>query len=495
MIELSRLRRALRSGVRLHADHVGPRLWHREIVLAAVVVPAGVSFAANALAARNFGLELFGLWVVWRSAVRLTANVTPGFNVGVTVLLPRYQKAGDPGLVEATQRVADRAVLAWGAIGVCVVTPVAFTALAQPPGIVWALVALWAGTLFAGYTECVARGRRDGAIVLTGSVADAAGAAACIFATFTGSLAFFIWMQAARRWIRGVVQYRIPSVGDGSSAGETTTQQLRELVRVGFPLTVRGWVQSAAQYGDRLVIGGVFGAAVVGAAGLGSMLALPSVMLASTAGAWLLPILIAGKRDDAEQAFAYEMSTIGFAILGGVLVLPLYPYVVPEAAPDMELLVLAYLLLCQLSVLVPILTPMIAAGHIWRAASLHGAAVAAIALTIIGAGTAGVGPSLSLSAAVVVGFVAVGGVVLVSPVAKFRFSRLGLMATVIVGSLALIGYAKISGVLVAEPALAVPVGVVGLAHMGLAAWRVFSRPDLDPERREGSGRSVTQARP
>lgn len=487
--------RTLRSGLRLRSDHAGPQLWEREIVLAAVVVPAGVSFAANAFAARNFGLKLFGLWVVWRSAVRLTANVTPGFNVGVTVLLPRYQKASNEHLLEVTQRVADRAVLLWGAIGVCIVTPIAYLALRQPDAIVWALVTLWAGTLFSGYTECVARGRRDGTIILTGSLADAVGAGVCIVATFTGSLALFIWMQAARRWFRGIVQYRFPSAEDTDGDRGQLLSQLRELVKIGFPLTVRGWVQSAAQYGDRLVIGSVFGAAVVGAAGLGSMLALPAVMLASTAGAWLLPILIAGDRGDAEGAFAHEMVTIGIAILGGVLLLPLYPYVVPEAAPEMELLVLAYLVLCQLSLLVPILTPMIAAGRIWRAASLHGAAVGVIAVTIVIGGAAGWGPAPSLSAAVVVGFTVVGAVVLISPITKLQFSEVRLMTVVVCGSLGLIGYARMSDALVAEPGLAATIGVIGLALLCVAARRVFSRPALESGSGQGGGSTVTSPGP
>lgn len=487
VIDLPRLAAALRSGFRLRSGQRGPNFWHREVVLAAVVLPAGVSFAANALAARNFGLELFGLWIVWRSAVQLTANVTPGFNVGVTVLLPRYQKSGDQDLLEFTQRVADRAVGAWGALGVSAVTPVAFILLDQPAEIIWAIVALWLGTLASGYTNCVARGRRDGTVILSGSLTDALGAGLCIAATFTGSLAIFIWTQAARRWGRAVVQYRIPSAVEETGESGEWMQEFRKLVKVGFPLTVRGWVQSAAQYGDRLVIGTVFGAAVVGAAGLGSMLALPSVMLASTAGAWLLPILIAGGGDEAQKAFGYEMLTIGLAILGGVLVLPLYPFVVPESAPDMALLVLAYLLICQLSLLVPVLTPMIAAGRIWRAAGLHGGVVAALAATIIGAGTAGLTPFVSLSLAVVVGFVGVGGVILLSPIGQYRFSRQALMGTVVGGSLVLIGYAHVSDVLVGAPVLAVPVGILGAALLALAGWRVISRPDVgsgdDRERR------------
>lgn len=467
---------------------VGPNLWRREFLLAAVVVPSAVSFAANAVGARMFGLRLFGLWVFWRSAIQLTANVTPGFNVGVTVLLPRFQKSGDHDRLEESQWVADRAALIWVAAALCVVTPVAFGLLDQSADIVWALVALWAGTFFSGYTESVARGRRDGAAVLAGSVANAFGGGLCILVAFLGSFSWFVWVQALRWWIRGVVQYRRPRPDGGSPPWADVREHLLTLVKVGFPLTVRGWVQSAAQYGDRLVIGGVFGAAVVGAAGLGSMLALPSVMLASTAGAWLLPILIAGGTDEAETAFEYEIFTIGIAVVGGALLLPLYPYVVPEAAPDMELLVLAYLVVCQLSLLVPVLTPMIAAGNIWRAAGLHGLSVGAIAVTIIGAGTLGFSPGVSLSLAVAVGFLTVGAVVLISPVGQFQVSPVMLATTVVLTSLGLIGFSRMSGRVSEAPVLAVPLGAVGATLGVVAAWRVFSRPSL--ESRSGDGGAV-----
>lgn len=484
----SATRAVVRAAVWPSGEHQGPRLWRRELLLAAVVLPSAVSFGANAVGARMFGLRLFGLWVFWRSAVQLTANITPGFNVGVTVLLPRYQKSGERDLLERTHWVADRAALAWGALALSLAAPATFHLLDQPATVVWALVALWGGTFFSGYTESVARGRRDGAAVLAGSVANAFGGSLCIVVAFVGSFAGFVWMQAARWWLRGLVQYRPARPGEGAVDWTEARERFIELVRVGFPLTVRGWVQSAAQYGDRLVIGSVFGAAVVGAAGLGSMLALPSVMLASTAGAWLLPILIAGGGEKAEAAFEHEIVTVGIAVLGGALLLPLYPYVVPEAAPDMQLLVLAYLVVCQLSVLVPILTPMIAAGHIWRAAGLHGLAVGSIAVTIIGSGAAGLGPETSLSLAVAVGFISVGGVLLMVPTREFRTSGRTLVLVALAGIAALVGYSTISRAVSDDPAIAFPLAVVGAALGAVAAWRVFSRPSVRSEEAKGTPR-------
>lgn len=476
------IRAVLRAAVRPSRGQQGPRFWRRELLLAAVVLPSAVSFAANAVGARMFGLQLFGLWVFWRGAIQLTANITPGFNVGVTVLLPRYHKSGNRDLLEMSHWVADRAALAWGGLALLVAACVTFYVLDQPTTVIWALVALWGGTFFSGYTESVARGRRDGAAILAGSVANVIGASICILMAFIGSFAGFVWTQAARWWLRGLVQYRPARPGGGTVNWTDAREQFLELVRVGFPLTVRGWVQSAAQYGDRIVIGSVFGAAVVGATGLGSMLALPSVMLASTAGAWLLPILIAGGNDQAEAAFEHEIITIGIAILGGAFLLPLYPYVVPEAAPDMELLVLAYLVVCQLSLLIPILTPMIAAGHIWQAAGLHGLVVGAIALTIVATGIVGLVPELSLSLAAVVGFAAVGWVVLMVPVWDFENSRVSrgkLAGVALVTIVILIGYSKVSTTVSNEPVVAFPLGVVGASLAVVAAWRVFSRPSME----------------
>lgn len=495
------IRAVLRAAVQPARGQEGPRLWRRELLLAAVVVPSAVSFAANAIGARMFGLRLFGLWIFWRSAIQLTANITPGFNVGVTVLLPRHHKSGDRELLETSHWVADRAALAWGGLALSVAAPVIFHVLDQPATIVWALVALWGGTFFSGYTESVARGRRDGPAVLAGSVANAVGGALCILVAIVGSFAGFVWMQAARWWLRGLVQYRPARPREGTVGWTDAREHFLELVQVGFPLTVRGWVQSAAQYGDRLVIGSVFGAAVVGAAGLGSMLALPSVMLASTAGAWLLPILIAGGDDQAETAFEHEIVTIGIAIVGGALLLPLYPYVVPEAAPDMELLVLAYLVVCQLSLLVPILTPMIAAGQIWRAAGLHGLAVSAIAVTIISTGMAGLDPEVALSLAVVVGFAAVGSVVLVIPVEDFKVSRASRGKSVPAGLAVIVVsilYARVSGIVSDEPVLAIPLGVAGAVLGAVAGWRVFSRPaveDATPDGDSAREGSVPPGRP
>lgn len=448
------------------ADIAG-RLWRKDIILIGNAAPAFVNFAAHVLAARVFGLELFGLWAAWRSAAQLL-SVDLIVGPGLALVLPR--RLADNLSVTGHLAWARRTAMGIG-VTVSILGGAALTVVLKQPWQAPALAFVWLGLYASSVTSSIAQGRQDGVAFLRGSLADLAGGLLCVAFVLMERFDLFVFGQGLRMMARAAAQWHpIPP-------GEREAVDGRQVFRTGLPFGVQGLIQTAAQYGDRLVLTATYGVSSAGLVALGANGALPVVMLGSTAATWLLPVLRRSPADASQTTRQTLNLLFGSALLVALMV-PLLGLVVPEARGFELEVSLAYAMLVALGLLNPTFIPLIAMGRGWAATAANLAAIFGVAA--IFAVCSGLGALLWMAltgATMWVGVLLAGGVL----VSRAAGSASASVAAGILGTLACCGgIAVLAGVAEGRSAFVWPMAgvaiVLGLIWQGPSLRARLRRP-------------------
>lgn len=340
-------------------------LWRREVLVLSAAFPAGVNLFSTIFVIRFLGLEQYGIWLIWRTACQLTSNIGPGFGVALSVLLPKH--LCNDKKITLLHCIAQKYALFWGGVAASLAAIFIFLVVDASFLVSLFLVLFWAGLYFSGFTGAIARGYRDGKSILLGSAADSCGSILSVAAAFYGDFSIFVAMQAFRMWAKAFVQYSAPLIRLDIVKNCYRTLYLRRILRAGLPLVARGWVQTSLQYGDRYLIGTLFGPVVGSIAGLGAMMAMPTVIVASSSAAWLLPVLLAEPKEGGRVSVVREISLLLLFVFLFSFYIPLLPHFVPDVAGNIELVTTVYFEACLLSVVAPILSAIVACGQFWYA--------------------------------------------------------------------------------------------------------------------------------
>ena len=366
--------------------------WRRDLLLISSAIPALANSVSNILAAKYLGLAVFGTFMVWRTACMLTISINPGFGAALTILIP----GSDAVQKKFLNFSADLSTLIWGAFWVVLGAILFYYYGNLPENVILPLALYWVGLYYAGHTTSVARGYKNGRALFYGGLADSVGSVLSIAAAFYHSLPIFLWAQALRFVFKSVAQYTLPGMDVDWKKKFVEGQKI--LISTGIPMMFRGWVQTASQYGDRFLVGVVFGSLVAGVTSLGSTLALPAAMLSSTASAYILPLLIENsEKKDKANIMMREINTSLLTILGCGLVMPSLIWVVPDVTFKLPLASAGFWLVATYSILQLAVTDLIAHGKIWYATAWSGASIITVFLLIYVANLFHINPFVILS--------------------------------------------------------------------------------------------------
>ncbi|WP_131793435.1 hypothetical protein [Legionella brunensis] len=349
-------------------------LWKKEIVLIANVLPAILSFFLNLLAIMQLGVAGFGKWMIWRSSCQLTANINPGFSQSLILFLPKlsYSKINKASVIKTSY---------WSSLGWAVMSGLLFSMIAylgfNVKGVeLIVLIIYWEGIAFVGFTGNLARGLEDGKGLLIGAAGNALGSVFCLAILIASpNWSYFVLANALALWLQGLGQYifNVEARRSFQIPFSKYRVRLRRSVRVGFPLVIRGWTQTAAQYGDRIVIGFFFGAAATGAAGIGSTLALPLVMASSSLMSWALPLLIS-KKISLELIPRY-LKTLMIIGIAGIIILPILKPILfkpsMESLDTLKLAAMGYYITALIGISNLLLLPLMVNRRVWQVAFLQ----------------------------------------------------------------------------------------------------------------------------
>lgn len=353
------------------------RHWRKDIILLGNALPAAVNFAAHLMAARTFGLELFGLWAAWRSACQLIA-FDPLVGPGTALTLPRLFADGQSGEAARLQVVGVR-IVGGGSLALAAIAAVGLAPLFAESWHAPALALLWLGLMWSALTAFTAQGRCDGVAIARGAGADIAGGILSLVAAAAGSFMLFVFAQGARMVARGLAQYRRPGPTGGAPAPSLT-----KIARAGLPFAAQGFVQQVAQYGDRFFVGVLYGTAGAGVVALGTNVALPIVMLGSTSATWLLPLLVREKGSPAAERVGGTLRRLLVAIVGCCLCAPAVTLAVPSARTEIATVVAAFTMLAFMGLINPAVSPLLASGRGWWASACTAGAIGVVVLALAG---------------------------------------------------------------------------------------------------------------
>jgi hypothetical protein len=341
--------------------------WTKETLLFSSSFPALLNIASQFFALQFFGVSLYGQWLIWKTTCQLTANLNPGFTLSQTILFPFYESK--PQERQKLQYAIYRIALQWFALSTLLATLVCFLIFTRQTLLALSLVFFWMGLQADGFTGAQARGLKKGGVIAGASLSELVGVLLSLYAATLESMPLFVAAQGLRSWTRALLQYQQVTAFNLTKTQLWSIQS--QAVQVGFPLMVRGWLQATFQYGDKLIVGALFGAFTTGVIGIGGLAALPTVMLASATAAWFLPLVVSNNIPDHELMFLRQIALL----LGTVVVMtPLLSFLplVLDVPPGQSLLIYySYLHITLLSLFTPLSQMIIAQGKRWTAVALN----------------------------------------------------------------------------------------------------------------------------
>ncbi|MCC5792240.1 MAG: hypothetical protein JJT82_06500 [Legionellaceae bacterium] len=345
------------------------RWWSQEVVLVANILPAVTGFVISLLAVVQLGIADFGKWMVWRSVCQLTANINPGFSMLLILCLPECSRSSlrAISMVKASQFFT----IVWAVFSGLTFTLVLLFQLKVRSWDLAALVLYWSGIVCIGFTGCLSRGLQDGKALFSGTVGSTLGAFATVLTLIYSPVwCYFVLSSAVALWLQGVGQY-IYTHPKGYSKilnYNYLRYYIRLSIHLGFPLILRGWAQTASQYSDRIVIGFFFGTVAAGAAGLGSTLALPLVMVSSAVAAWAVPVMISGKVSS--DIINQYIIILIVASIGGLLILPVLKILLNKdvyaSNSIFQLIGMSYYVTASIGLANLFLLPMLVSKKLWQ---------------------------------------------------------------------------------------------------------------------------------
>lgn len=337
--------------------------WTREVIFLTSLIPAGLGFVLNLLLVKVYGVERFGQWSVWKSASQLTATLSPGFASSLMYIL--VQNEGNPSRQEAYHHQILRLCFGWFLIASAMALVFVYHNLNEEMLVKFGILLFWASSHLDGIGGALARGYKNGIALLHASLIELVITLILLLLIFFLPFSWFVLLSGIKFLCRTWVQF-----AQNRADIKTASIQLplfvaaKESIEIGFPILVRGWVQAAFQYGDKLLIGLFFGNVAAGVVNLGSLFALPVVMLSSATAVWLLPILLQEDRKGKELVYAQvrNVLAISLALEVYLFVLPLF---IPSSMQDMSIIVLAYSQTTLLSIFTIFFTVLASRGQLW----------------------------------------------------------------------------------------------------------------------------------
>ncbi|MCB9025437.1 MAG: hypothetical protein H6625_03895 [Bdellovibrionaceae bacterium] len=343
--------------------------WSKETLLFSTVLPAGLNFLISFFAIKYFGLEMFGLWLIWKTACQLTSNIGPGLGVSLSILIPEYKNSNIIRMLQLHAIIQKFSIL-WLFFAGSLAFFGFYYFIEQPLYIVVLLLFFWLGLHVDGYTGSVARGYKNSKAILFGTFAEAFGTILSLIAVYMKQFEFFIATQGLKMWLRAFFQYLPTSLIEKVNFVEQK-QIVIESIQKGLPLVFRGWVQAAFQYGDKLILGLLFGPLIAGTIGLGGMLSLPVIMISSATASWLLPVLITEQESNLSKILYRQIMLlfISSALISVyIFTLPLF---FKDSSDVLDIILLSYIQATILSIFTIGLTKLVAEGKRWRAVFIN----------------------------------------------------------------------------------------------------------------------------
>lgn len=443
------------------------------MLAASVAVPSSVSIIITLTAIRFLGIEAFGVWLIGRSAVQLTANITPGWSASLPVILPAAGRR--TSLV--MERRAGRLTFGFGGLMGAALLAIALF-LIEDLWLVAVFALYWTGLFFSAHTGLTARGRCDGWLMSRGALVDTLGAFVVLVVLLSGNLLWFVAAQGLRAWAKGVALRR-GTRRDGKLLPIARFPMRhrrvdRHLLQVGFPMVIRGWLQTATQYGDRLLLGVFFGPVVAGAGGLGSTLALPLAVVASATATWVIPLANFGsERNKPLPSIAEECFLVGTIGAGLAFIIPSLSFFVIEVDTHLRLVLSGFVLLFGVSISVLTGSFLISIGRLWVSNALALLVIFSMGLAMAFVHALELSPALALLLAS--GFSSLGSFAVVSR--YFDESPLAIGASIFAPLCLLIALALCAPLLMSF-ALKVTLGLCGLLIAAVGTRRFLSRRTL-----------------
>ncbi|MGE4497249.1 MAG: hypothetical protein AB7E48_05170 [Deferribacterales bacterium] len=306
---------------------------------------------------------MFGYWLIWKTACQLTSNISPGFGLAMSVLIPEksYSRRVQGLYYDSALKTAKL----WLVFSTVIASSVMIFYYKFSGMTALGLILFWSGLYFSGFTGAVARGNKNGQMLLLGGLCEAVGAVLSIAAAFMHNFELFILSQGIKSWLKTFVQY-VPSSINRKIGYKTRLTVLKQITKVGIPLCLKGWVQTAYQYGDKMILGIFFGASVAGVIGLGGLYAMPIIILSSSASAWLLPLLLSGK--EKKENMVYKQMFLSLLLSSFLSVFIVFmPLAIPDSAEHIDVILLAYTQVSLLSAMTIHSTYIISLGRKWLA--------------------------------------------------------------------------------------------------------------------------------
>ncbi|TVP43100.1 MAG: hypothetical protein EA350_14260 [Gemmatimonadales bacterium] len=435
-----------------------------------MAVPSSISLVITLAAVRFLGIEAFGIWLIGRSIVQLTVNVTPGWSASLPVTMPAAGRRTSLAL----ERRAERLTFGFGSLLGAALLAVAL-ALVQDSRLVYAFALYWTGLFFSAHTSLTARGRCDGWRMSRGALIDTVGAIAVLGVLSSGSLLLFIAAQGLRAWAKGLaLRSRVRLDGSLLPNRRFSTRRRRvdrQLLRIGFPMVIRGWLQTATQYGDRLLLGLFFGPVVAGAGGLGSTLALPLAVVASATATWIIPL--SSRTTEGGRALpsvARECLLLGAFGVGLAMIVPSLSFFVAEVETHLQLVLSGFALLFGVAMSVLAGSFLISIGRLWVSNGLALFVVLSMAATMASVHALDLSPAVALLLASTLS--CLGSVIVL---ARFLgVSSWAVGAAVFVPLSGLVALPLLASFLMSS-AVQLSVAAVGLTIVAVGAWTFLSR--------------------
>lgn len=284
---------------------------------------AGVNFIGSIVVTKLLSFEIFGLWLSLRSFVQLT-NI---FNLGISNYL----------LLKLTPPFQEQRLLINQINTIALFLTGLFALILSGGYFIYYHNTKYLGLfvpfltfgiclVLSGISSLNSRALRDGKKIFIGNLIDVGIGVVClIFICFVPNISYFIYFQSFRFLIKFIYQFDFSTY----QVSFVTIKKLFHFVEISFPVHFRSWIQSMAQYGDKLILPLAFGFTLAGAIGFGSTLALPVIMVISVSSVLLIPKTIDNKEDSLVLADIYKKEVI--QVLNLAIVLSLFIPLFTEA--------------------------------------------------------------------------------------------------------------------------------------------------------------------
>lgn len=261
-------------------------LWNKRTILFSSVFSSGINFVSSIVLTKIFSLELFGFWLSIKSFVQISGLFNLGVgNYLILKLKPPFEDKIE--LQNLTNSMAFASIPFY--ILFLVIGYFIYLNELSDLNVLLPFVCFAVFLTLSSLSSLNVRALRNGRKLLLGNLLDGLSGLIILASLFwNGSITFFLILQSIRYLIKFLYQFDFKFF----KPSFFSVKEFIEVLRLSFPVHIRSWIQSVAQYGDKFLFPMVFGLATAGSIGFGSTLALPVVMLISATSVILIPFII-----------------------------------------------------------------------------------------------------------------------------------------------------------------------------------------------------------